>query len=86
MNNFKETNGITYPDLVTSGQHCSQGVHAIASRRRHNRNLMDLRLLQPLPAETSRQGHASLELHVVQVRQLDCALGVNHRRLFYHLS
>lgn len=84
---LESSNVFAYSDFVASSQHASQSVHAVAARRRHDRAVVYLRLLLSLATETSRQGHASLELHVVQIRQLDCALSVNHRwRFFYHSS
>lgn len=73
----------TYSDLMSTRHHALQGVHAVASRRRHHGSVVYPGVL-PLPAETTWQRHASLKLNVIQFRQLNRALRVNDRRFLHH--
>lgn len=69
---------------MSTRHHALQGMHAVASRRRHHGSVVYPGVLL-LPAETAWQRHAPLELNVIQLGQLNRALRVNDRR-FLHYS
>lgn len=71
-----------YPNFMSSRHHTLESVHAIAAWWRYHWPVVYPRVLL-LSAETARQRHASLELNIVQFRQLNRALRVNNRWRFF---